>query len=63
MRINMWLEGWEASGNSYYLDYFKPSCDAPLEGGDVSFNYEGVCDDFFNFKMMCWISLLEVLIG
>ena len=43
--------------------YFRTSGDVRSVGGGAPVNYEGVCSDFVNLKMMCRLSLSEVLIG
>ena len=43
--------------------YFNPSRDMRSVGGDVSIDYECVCGDFVNLKMMCRLGHSEVLIG
>jgi hypothetical protein len=43
--------------------YFRPSGNVRSVGGDVPVDYEGICGDFVNIKMMCRLSLSDVLIG
>jgi hypothetical protein len=39
---------------------FRPFSDVCSVRGDVPIDYEDVCDDFVNFKVMCRLSLSEV---
>ena len=48
---------------TFFRFYSRPSDDVRLVGGDVPVDYEGVCGDFMNLKMMCHLSLAKELIG
>ena len=43
--------------------YSRSSGEVHSVGGDVSIDYEGIRSDFVNLKMMCQLSLSEMLIG
>ena len=46
-----------------FLKLFQAFRRCAFSERDVPVDYEGVCGDFVNLKMMCLISLSEVLIG
>ena len=48
---------------TFFWIYFKPSGDMLSVGGNIPLDYEGIYDDFVNLKIMCWLSLSDVLIG
>lgn len=55
--------GWLTSKLAFSWICFRPFGDVCSVRGDVPVDYEDVCDDFVNLKVMCRLSLSEVLIG
>lgn len=49
-------------GACILLHYFRPAGDLRSVGGEVSIDYDDVCDDFVGLKMMYQLSPSEVLI-
>jgi hypothetical protein len=47
---------------AFFWIYFRPFGDVCSVGGDVPVDYKGVCGNFVNLKMMCRLSLSEMLI-
>ena len=58
-------------GSSHRLDigarifwiYSRPSRDVHLVEGDVTVDYEDVCDDLINHKMICRLSNVLIRVG
>jgi hypothetical protein len=46
----------------YFCIYFRPFNDVRSVGGDTPVDYEGVCSDYVNLKMICQLCLSEVLL-
>ena len=56
-------QGSNPGARIYSWIYFRISGDAHSMGGDVPIDDEGAYGDFVNFKMICRLSLSNVLIG